>query len=133
MYEAFLIIGLILIAGFLANAIFERTRVSQVLILIALGFLLGPASGVIDAQENPVLSGITPFVGILALIILLFDGGITLNVFSLVKVLPKATAFTLIVFILSVAATAALAVFWLGWGCFTDSFWGLQSGAPARR
>ncbi|MEK6923775.1 MAG: cation:proton antiporter [Candidatus Micrarchaeota archaeon] len=116
MQEQFFILGLILLAGFVANWIFARTRVSQVLILLALGFLLGPVAGIVDSSKGSVLADLTPFVGALALIILLFDGGITLNVFDLVKVLPRATAFTLFVFATSIGVTAILAKIALGWG-----------------
>lgn len=124
-FEMFLVIGAILFAGFLANVVFDRTKISQVLILIALGFLLGPVFGVVDTTEGSVLSGLIPFVGTLALIILLFDGGIGLNIFELTQVLPKATAFTVIVFVLSVAGTALLATMFFGWSLL----YGLLLGA----
>lgn len=125
MHEPFLVIGLILASGFVANVIFERTRISQVLILIALGFLLGPVFGIADASKGSVLANITPFVGTLALVILLFDGGITLNVFELIRALPKATAFTLVTFVLSVATTAALAALFFNW----NALYGILLGA----
>lgn len=115
MYEPFFLIGLILVTGFVANLLFDRTRISQVLILIALGFLIGPVLHFVDAGAGSPLAQLAPFVGALALIILLFDGGITLNIFDLVRVLPKTTAFTLVVFIASVALAAGVAVFAFNW------------------
>ncbi len=128
MYDAFFLIGLVLAAGFAANWIFVRTRVSQVLILIALGFLLGPVLKVIDASNGSILFTIAPFVGSLALILLLFYGGITLNVFDLLKVLPKATLFTLLVFLLSAVGTALLALTVLNWSVLEGLLLGVVLG-----
>jgi cell volume regulation protein A len=125
MFEQFLLLGLILLTGFAADIIFQKTRISQVLILITLGFLLGPVFNIVDASSDSVLFGLMPFVGALALMILLFDGGINLNVFSMVKVLPRASIFTLTVFALSILTTAALAKAFLGY----DTLYGLLLGA----
>lgn len=125
MIDPILFIGLVVFAGFAANLVFARTRISQVLLLIAFGFLLGPALGLVPVTGPSSLTSYVPLVGTLALIILVFDGGITLNVFQLVKALPKATGFTLLVFILSLAATAVLAIVALGW----SPVWGILLGS----
>ncbi len=113
--DSILVIGIILFAGFAANLAFSRTRISQVLLLIAFGLFLGYALGLAGTPAAASLASFTPFLGALALIILLFDAGITLDVFMLVRVLPRATAFTVAVFAITVAACASLAHFALGW------------------
>ena len=115
MYELFLVLSLILFSGFAANLIFERTRVSSVLVLMALGFILGPVLHVVDSGPDSVLAGLAPFIGALALIIMLFDGGISLPIFQFIRTVPKAVAFTALTFLITVASVALLAWGVLGW------------------
>ncbi len=125
MYEMFLVLSLILFAGFAANLIFERTRISPVLVLMALGFILGPALNVVDSGAGSVLAGLTPFIGALALIIMLFDGGISLPLFQLIRTVPKAILFTILTFLLTLGLVSVLCHFLMGW----DWLAGLLMGA----
>ena len=79
---AFLAIGGIIAIGFAAGLIFDRTRVPDLLILIFLGVLLGPVStaffGVSFVPSN-VLEFLTPYFTAVALMIILFDGGLNLR------------------------------------------------------
>lgn len=125
MYELFLVISLILFSGFAANLIFERTRISPVLVLMALGFALGPVLKVVDSGTGSALAGLTPFIGALALIIMLFDGGISLPIFALIRTIPKAIAFTVLTFTLTLIAVALITTFLMGW----DILSGLLLGA----
>src|SRR5574341_354340 len=103
MYEIFFIIGAVLILGYITSQIFERTKVPDVIILIFVGILAGPVLNVSSiVAPAPVLSSLAPFIGTLALIILLFDGGLNLNLFNVLSAFPQAAGFTLLVFILSV-------------------------------
>ncbi|MCL6088843.1 MAG: cation:proton antiporter, partial [Candidatus Marsarchaeota archaeon] len=115
MYEVFLVLGLILFSGFAADLIFERTRISPVLLLMALGFALGPMLHVVDSATGSALAGLAPFIGALALIIMLFDGGMSLPLFQLIRTIPKAIAFTLLSFLLTLAAVSLIVHFVMGW------------------
>lgn len=133
MIEFFFVIGLTLFIGFAATLLFDRTRISQVLILMLFGFLLGPGSAmilgaenaIIDASNDSIIISISTFIATLALIILLFDGGMTLDIFRVVKALPKSTLFTFVTFIITLALIASFAVFVLGW----NWLYGLLLGA----
>jgi cell volume regulation protein A len=113
-YE-FLIIGLTIVMGFAATLVFERTRISQVIILMLFGFLLGPVFGLLDVSTGSVMVSILPFVATLALIVLLFDGGMEFDIFATAKAIPKSLLFTLLVFILSLIFVSLFAVLLLGW------------------
>jgi len=115
MIEFFLVIGLTLFMGFAATVIFDRTKISQVLILMLFGFILGPATGIIDSGEESIIISISQFMGTLALIVLLFDGGMMLDIFSVVKAIPKSTFFTFITFIITLILITLFAMFGLGW------------------
>jgi len=72
---AFLIFGGVLILGYIGEVLSKRFSVPSALMLLALGFAL-KISGLAEAGQ---LSGIQGLFGSLALAILLFDGGISLN------------------------------------------------------
>jgi cell volume regulation protein A len=114
MFEYFFIIGIILIIGFLATIIFQRTRISTVLILMAFGFLLGPGLGIVDATEESMIVQISSFIATLALIILLFDGGMMLDIKSVLKAVPKSTLFTFLVFIVTMTLVTVFCTL-IGW------------------
>ncbi len=101
MTEEFFVLGLTILIGFLAVAFFDRTRISQVLLLMLFGFLIGPFWGIVDSSEGSTIFSIMPFISTLALIILLFDGGLTLDLSSVVSAIPKSLLFTLSVFVIS--------------------------------
>lgn len=107
--------GAIIVIGFFSMIFFERTKIPDVLFLMLLGVLLGPVFGIVDTSEASLIFSLAPFVGTLALIILLFDGGINLNIFKVVKELGKATSYTLVVFIITVAAIGFAMKMLLGW------------------
>ncbi len=115
MYELFFILGLAIFIGFLATLIFDRTRISQVIILIMFGFMLGPLMNVVDVSPASVIVSLLPFLATLALIVLLFDAGLMIDVFAVARAIPRSTLFTLLVFGLSVALVAAFCFLVLGW------------------
>lgn len=115
MYELFFVLGLTILAGYLATAIFEKIRISQVILLMIFGFLLGPLFHIIDVSETSIIVSIMPFVSTLALIVLLFDAGLTIDIFSVAKAIPKSTMFTVIVFVLSLIFITAFTSIVLNW------------------
>src|SRR5574341_1946624 len=96
MYDVFFIIGAVIIFGFLTSRIFERTKFPDVIILMFIGMLFGPILNMVKTEGT--ISTLAPYVGTLALIIILFDGGINLNLFKVLTALAKAVSFTLLVF-----------------------------------
>ena len=70
------LVGALLMLAFLANRVFRVTRVPDVLVLMALGLLLGPVLGFVDPAH---LSSTTNVLGTLAIILVLFEGGLDLD------------------------------------------------------
>lgn len=70
------LLGGLLVLAFVANRLSRRTRVPDVIVLLASGIVLGPVLHVIDAARFPeVIRG----VGTLALILILFAAGLELD------------------------------------------------------
>ena len=103
---AFLAIGFIVLVGFFGNLIFSRTRIPDVLILIAVGMIIGPdilgnRFGIITTE---VLFNIDNFKNIIlsaALVIILFDGGLGLELRSITESMRASLFFTVVAFLLT--------------------------------
>lgn len=104
------LVGITIFAGFFASLFFQRTKIPDVLFLIFLGMLVGPIFGYIDSAS---LLAFAPLIGTIALIIIVFEGGLKLDFYSVIKELPQATAFTVIVCVLT-AIFSAIFTFFLG-------------------
>jgi cell volume regulation protein A len=105
---AFAVIGGVILIGFFANLLFRVTKIPSVLLLIAIGVILGPATGWITSAS---LIDIAPFFGTMALLVILFEGGLELDIESVVRQAPKAALLAVLVFVFSVAAIFAFAFF----------------------
>ena len=125
---AFVAIGAIIAIGFTATLIFERTRIPDLLILIFLGLLLGPIALTylgISFVPPGVLEVATPYFTAIALMIILFDGGLHLRLGQVVSKLSIVGLHTGVAFLLTIFAIALVAWIVLGY----DWIVGLLLGA----
>lgn len=95
----------IIALGFMGYLLFERTRITDVLLLMAFGLAVGPWLGIFDVQGFREAS---PLVGTLALIVIMFDGGLGMDIRALMSGLARATLLAVVGFVLSVAALAVI-------------------------
>jgi cell volume regulation protein A len=107
----FALLGTVILVGFLANLLFKLTKIPSVLVLIAIGVVLGPATGWI---QHDALLTIAPFFGAVALLVILFEGGLELDIAHVVRHAPRTALFTATVFALSMGAVAGVAYLALG-------------------
>jgi len=113
MIEAvFLLTGVIIFIGFFAMVFFEKTKIPDILILMFVGLALG---SVLSEKELSVFNSLAPYVGAVALMMILFDGGLNLRVYKVVRELSEATTFTVTVFILSLFFIMNIMHFIFGW------------------
>ncbi len=114
--------GLIILVGLAGDLILRRTGVPSVLFLMGFGVLLGPVFQVVEPAAAMKLA---PHFGTLALLIILFDGGIRLHLMKVIKETPLALLYSVTVFTISVSGIAVLYA-WL-----MDAAWlhGLLLGA----
>lgn len=75
----------IFLLGFLGNLFFKKTKVSDILILILLGLLIGPIFNIIPESIIFTLRNYTTIFAAVALIVLIFDGGLYLNFIKLLQ------------------------------------------------
>jgi potassium/hydrogen antiporter len=99
-------IGFIIVVGFVGNLIFVRSKIPDVLILIALGMILGPdlIGGQLGFMTDSVLENLNRFRDIilsLALIVILFDGGLNLDIKSITDSMRLSTLLSIFAFFAS--------------------------------
>jgi cell volume regulation protein A len=116
------LIGVVILVGLAGDVGFKRTGVPSVLFLMGLGILLGPVLGYADASR---VGALAPYFGTLALLIILFDGGLNLQFMKVLKETPLALLYSVIVFSCSMLGIAGLYV----WGLEGQWLQGLLLGA----
>ena len=102
-------VGVLVFLAHIFTAIFSRTRVPDVLLLIIIGICVGPVLGLASPEHfgtvGPVLITVT-------LIIILFESGTALELMSLRSAVGGAMALATVTFFISMGAVAGL-VLWL--------------------
>ncbi len=105
---ALLVSSGIIVVGFLSNLLFERTGFPDLLLLIALGAVVGPGLGLFDVSS---VMSLAPYLAALALVFILFDGGIRMNIYQVVAGSPRAAVLAISGFVLSVIAVTVFMVY----------------------
>lgn len=100
---ALLISALIIVIGFLGNYFFKRTGLPDMLFLIFIGVIVGP---VLKVFEPSVVVGLAPYIAALALVFILFDGGISLNIRQVLSHSPRAVLLAVLGFVFSMLGVA---------------------------
>ncbi len=107
------LVGGLLVVAFLANRVFGLTRIPDVLVLMMLGVLLGPVLGLVQAGT---LAQTTNLLGTLAIILVLFEGGLELNLRDTLKHFPGSFLLATLAYIFSTVLVAVIVAKGLGSG-----------------
>jgi NhaP-type Na+/H+ or K+/H+ antiporter len=94
-------LGSALLAAFIADVLARRSGVPDVVVLILLGLLLGP--GLHLASESTLIS-LAPYVGLMALALILFDAGMDIRPRELGGISGRAAAFAAVSVLVSFLA-----------------------------
>ncbi len=108
----FLSIGVIIFIGFFSMIFFERTRIPDMLILMLVGLTLGY---ILEENQIAIFEKMAPYVGALALMMILFDGGLNFDLLKVVRELGEASMFTLTAFLMSCLFVMNIMHFIFGW------------------
>ena len=122
----FLLLGGSLLAGYAGHRLFKRYRVSDILLLLAVGVLVGPVLGLADAS---VLAPALPFLAPLALAVVLFEGGLDLAWEDVRRHAGRALALSLLAWAFTALAVAAVAHLLLGLAPVLSLLFGLAVAA----
>jgi cell volume regulation protein A len=105
-------VGALLAIGFLGDYLFRKVSFPDILILLGLGYLIGPVFKIIDPSQ---IAPASQIIASLALVVILFNGGLYLNIASVISNAPRTIALVVLGIGASMAAVAALTYHLLGW------------------
>ena len=107
----FALLGGLLVLAFVANRLAQRTRVPDAVVLILTGLLLGPVFGLVHATQY---EAVTRGFGTLALILILFEGGLELDVRETLRHLGGGLVLSWSAYLITAALVAGIAKWSLG-------------------
>ena len=120
--------GSVIFMGVAGEAFFKRTGIPDVAFLMIFGVVLGPVLGVIS---HGAVIEIVPYFAAVALIIIMFDGGLNLDLRHVARSAHYAMLLALLSFAGSVAAVAAMAHYGLGWAALDSVLLGSIVGGSS--
>jgi len=103
--------SVIIVIGFLGSYLFDRTGLPDMLFLIVLGVIFGPILRFFDPTA---ITGLAPYIAALALVFILFDGGLRMNIYEIFSGAPRAGLLALISFVLSAITITLFTHFLMG-------------------
>lgn len=126
MAEVLLGIGLLLFLSLSFTAFFRKTLIPDVLLLILLGIVLGPAVlGLVKPEDFGKIGGVMSTV---ALVVILFEGGTTLDFDLLAKMLRTTLSLATLTFLATVGIVALFGRYALGLNWFMSLLLGVILG-----
>jgi NhaP-type Na+/H+ or K+/H+ antiporter len=100
-------IGILVFLAHLFTALFQRTKVPDVLLLMILGIISGPILGLIGPQDFGTFGIVLTTI---ALTVILFEGGTNLEIPTIVRSAKETLALTLVTFSATVAIASVIAI-----------------------
>lgn len=104
--------GVVILLGVAGEAFFKKTGIPDIIFLMVFGVVIGPVLGIIGPDA---VIQIVPYFAALALIIIMFDGGLNLDIKHMAKTAHFSVILAVLGFILSVTIVAAAAIYVLSW------------------
>ncbi len=111
MSTTILIIGLMVFFAHFLSLQFRRTNIPDVLILMLVGIVIGPVLGIVTPED---FGRIGSLIATIALVVILFEGGTTLNLNVLGKSLGTTGLLAVVSFVLTAAIIASIGYLTLG-------------------
>src|SRR3989339_1931508 len=122
MGNGILILGIVILIGFIGKFFFNKTRIPESVFLMLIGILLGPVFNMVSGKfflDN------ASFLISLALVIVLLDSGLSLNISKTLKNTPTAFFFTILVMLSTIAIVSAVTVIFFDWSLINGVFLGI--------
>jgi Na+:H+ antiporter len=99
----FALLGGLITLAFVANQLFRRTRVPDVIVLMVTGLIMGPLLGLVSGSE---FQPVTHALGTLAVILILFEGGLELELQAMLRHFTGSLLLSFLAYVFSLAAIA---------------------------
>ncbi len=126
--EMIALIGVILFIGFFAEMIFRRFSIPNIVILLLIGLILGPITNTLPSRD---LAEYASLFSPIALIIILFQGGLNMKMRSFIKGSPRAFLLSLVNVLLSMLCISLIGKFIFGWDYILGAILGAIIGGTS--
>jgi len=111
MSATILVIGLMVFFAHFLSLQFRKTNIPDVLVLMLVGIVIGPVLGVVSPQN---FGEIGSLIATIALVVILFEGGTSLNLNVLGKSLGTTGLLAIACFVLTAVIVSLIGFLWLG-------------------
>ena len=98
--DTLIVLGFIMVLGFIGNYIFNKTQIPSIIWLLFFGLVVGMIFN-IQKINDQILEQVSSIFGAIAIVIILFDGGINTDIRQLFKGAPRGLLLTVSGFCLS--------------------------------
>jgi cell volume regulation protein A len=107
------LMAFVILLGFFGDLIFKKTNIPTVLWLMGFGLVLGPISAAFSPTGSAIVDPslfieISPFFAALAIIVIIFDGGIYMDIYKIFREFPRGTMLAVSCFFFTVLLTTII-------------------------
>jgi cell volume regulation protein A len=127
-FSIFTLIGITLFLGYICSIIFKKTQIPDVIWLLLFGFLIGPVFNLID---RTIFITIAPLLASFALLIILFDAGLEMNLYNVIKQFPRSILLSIVGISLTILSIAITSVFLFNFDWIRALLLGSIIGGPS--
>ncbi|HXV66467.1 MAG TPA: cation:proton antiporter [Nitrosopumilaceae archaeon] len=114
--------------GVIGESFFKKTGIPDIAFLMILGVIIGPILGIISIDD---VGKVVPYFAAIALIIIMFDGGLNLNIRNVIRTAHYAVLLSILGFVVSVICVTLIAFFGLDWNLLESMLLGTIVGGSS--
>lgn len=127
-YITIIILGLLIFLSHVFNELFDKTKIPNVLLLLFIGIIIGPVSGIVTTDFFGKLGNIFTTITLIAI---LFESGSGLNFKEIKNAIGSASLLTLLNFIVTIFLTSYLSMWLLSIDVMSSVFIGAIVGGTS--
>ncbi|MBI2579441.1 MAG: cation:proton antiporter [Candidatus Aenigmarchaeota archaeon] len=101
--------GITVIVGYVGSLIFSKTKIPDLIWLIIFGF----AAASFGFADRALFFAIAPFLAALAILLILFDSGLNLDFYQMLRIFPRSMLLAFLGMVISSVGVAAFSVYFL--------------------
>lgn len=120
--------ALIIFLGVAGEAFFKKTGIPDIAFLMMFGVIIGPVLGIISTST---VIRIVPYFSAVALILIMFDGGLNLDIKNVIKTAHYALFLSIVGFFASMISVGLVMFYGLGWGLTESILLGTMVGGSS--
>jgi len=126
--EMLVLLGITVVIGYVGYAISNKTKIPDVVWLMLFGLMVGPVFNIMDRE---IFTSIAPFFSAVAILIILFDAGLNLNIYRVIRTVPKSFVLAVSNMILSIIVVGYISSFFFGFDLLSGFILGAIVGGTS--